>query len=95
MEPWNGWNLWLGSRPHLFSKCDRSSRLHVDVELEVLEAGHVDLDLVSAGLEPQRLERAVEVIDQSRVIAIHEHLRVARTDLQANAADVIAAQLPR
>ena len=27
---------------------DRASRLHVHVELEILEAGHVDLDLVSA-----------------------------------------------
>ncbi len=52
----------------------------MDVQLEILEAGHADLNLVPALFEPELLEGAVEVIDEPRVMPIDKHLRVTRPD---------------
>ena len=82
LELWNRGTLEprLGSRLEIVVQGDGSSRLHVNVHLEVLEAGHADFDLVSAALQPQLLERSIEIIDQTGVMAVDEHLRIARTD---------------
>ena len=94
-QPWNSgtvepWNRVYGLGRRSSLQRDRPAWLHVHVQLEILEAGHADFDLVPARFEPQLLERAVEVVHQSRVVAIDEHLRVARPDPQPHAAEVIA-----
>ena len=82
---WNRCDHRDRSRPRskVFLQRDRASRLHVHVDLEILEAGHANFDLVPALFEPELLERAVEVVDESRVVAIDEHLRIARPNPSA------------
>jgi hypothetical protein len=49
--------------------------MHAAVSVEIQH------ELVIAGLGPQALEQTVEVIDDAGVIAVDEHLRLARLDL--------------
>src|SRR5688572_16560014 len=64
------------------------------VKLEVVKAGRLDFDLVSAGRDFKRLEDAVEVINHPCVVPVHEHLGFAWVDLQANAAGVVTSRRP-
>ena len=57
-----------------------------DLEGERLVALGLDLDPVAASLEVEVLERAIEVVDDTHVIAVHVHLGVLGLDLQAQAA---------
>src|SRR2546430_8169279 len=61
---------------HVGVNRDRLARLHVDVELDRLTARRANLDFVHAGFEVQMLDRAVEVLGHTNVVAVREHLRV-------------------
>jgi hypothetical protein len=41
-------------------------------------ARQIELHFVLARLEVQTLERAVEVVDDTRIVAVDEHLRLTR-----------------
>ena len=61
----------------------RLVELDPNVEDKRLETCRAHFDPVRTGFDVQPLEHAVEVVDDAGVIAVHEHLRVARLDLQA------------
>ncbi len=54
----------------------------MDVLPERPVAVEVDGNLVSARLHPQALEHAVEVVNDTRRVAVHEHLRLPRRHLK-------------
>src|SRR5688572_10551982 len=54
----------------------------------------VQLDLVLAGLDVEALEHAVELVDRTRVKAVHEDFRFTRTDLQPQRRAEVVAVIP-
>src|SRR4029450_607709 len=64
----------------------RLARSHEHIELRRLVAVGLDFGLVTAGLDPELRERAVEAVALADEVPIDEHLRVARLDLQSQGA---------
>ena len=62
---------------------DRLARQDEHVELERLETGFADLDVMRPFLEPEPLEDPVVVVDQSNVVAVDEHFAKSWLDPQA------------
>src|SRR5688572_28503759 len=61
---------------------DRFTRRDQHVERDGFVAGGLDFDPVSAGVDPELLEDAVEVVDHAHEVAVDVDLGVARLDLQ-------------
>src|SRR5687767_72068 len=74
---------------------DRLARGEQHLELDRLVTFGADLDAVSAGVDPELLEQPVEVVHVADEVAVDEHLRLARLDLQSQraggAASIVAA----
>src|SRR5713226_6776065 len=65
---------------------DRLARSNVDVKRDRRRVGRTNLDMVRTRLEIQVMKRAVEVVHDPHVVAIREHLRVARLAADPDAA---------
>jgi hypothetical protein len=57
--------------------------LNDHVEQQPLIALRVHLDVMGPGDQIQMLEVPVELIDEARVLAVHEHLRILGFDPQS------------
>src|SRR5262245_25080583 len=81
------WTAREAQRSGTFQKHVRSKRrlftgADVDIELERVEPWQYDRDAILAGLEAQRLEHAVEIVDQAGICAVDVHLRIRRLDIK-------------